>query len=267
MNRMGLIAALVSLPLGATTLAATPPQYSVIDLGVHEPGEGLPWLGAVGTPAGVDCPELGSTGGLIYATNGITSVGSSGVGSSGIAHAVKWFNNVSIQNEMIADFGVLPGSEAAAGPGQPTSTALSFNNSGDVVGYSTSAYSLNLASTPQAATHAVVWHAGIIKDLGTIAGNGYNSSAEGLNDSNEIVGSTTTISDVTHEPLTRAFIYIDGTMYNLTFYLVGGPQELLSDATAIDCQGNISALGTPAAGGSTHTYLLLRQGAPRTCSQ
>ena len=53
-------------------------------------------------------------------------------------------------------------------------------------------------------------------------------------------------------------------MYNLTFYLVGGPTVLLSDATAIDCQGNISAIGTPAAGGSTHTYLLVRQGTPRT---
>jgi hypothetical protein len=168
---------------------------------------------------------------------------------------------------MIADLGVLPGSAAVAGPGQPTSTALSFNNSGDVVGYSTSAYSSSLSSTPQAATHAVYWNGDIIKDLGAIAGNGYNSSAEGLNDSNEIVGSTTTISSITNEPLTRAFIYIDGTMSNLTFYLVGGPQELLSDATAIDCQGNISAVGTPAAGGSTHTYLLLRQGAPRSCSQ
>ena len=59
-----------------------------------------------------------------------------------------------------------------------------------------------------------------------------------------------------------------GTMYNLTFYLVGGPTVLLSEATAIDCQGNISAIGTPASGGSTHTYLLVRQGAPRAnCPQ
>jgi hypothetical protein len=59
-------------------------------------------------------------------------------------------------------------------------------------------------------------------------------------------------------------------MYNLTFYLVGGPTVLLSDASAIDCQGNISAIGTPATGGSgrPHSYLLVRQGAPRTnCRQ
>lgn len=90
MNRIALITALVSLPLTTATLAA-PPQYSVIDLGVHEPGEGLRWLGNVGTPASADFQELGTTGGLIYATNGVTSVGSSGAAPSGNAHAVKWF--------------------------------------------------------------------------------------------------------------------------------------------------------------------------------
>jgi hypothetical protein len=112
-----------------------------------------------------------------------------------------------------------------------------------------------------------MWHDGVIKDLGAIAGNEYNSSAEGFNDSNEIVGTTNTISNATQEVLNRAFIDIDGTMYNLTFYEVGGPKFLLSDATAIDCQGNISAVGTPAGGGSTHSYLLLRQGSTRSCSQ
>jgi len=262
MNRMGLLAALVSSSLCTVTLAATPPQYSVIDLGVLQPGEGLPWRGVVGTPAPADFQELGTTAGLIYATNGITSVGTSGSPQ----HAVKWFYNSSNQTQMISDFGVLPGA-LTVGSTAPTSAALSFNNSGDVVGYSTSAYMSAASATPQAATHAVMWHDGFIKDLGAIAGNGYNSSAEGFNDSNEIVGTTNTISDVTQKVLNRAFVYIDGTMYNLTFYLVGGPKFLLSDATAIDCQGNISATGTPAAGGSTHTYLLLRQGVARSCSQ
>jgi hypothetical protein len=265
MNRMGLLAAVVSLPLSTAALAATPPQYSVIDLGVLQPGEGLPWHGVIGTPAAANFQELGTTGGLIYATNGITSVGSSG-SPAGSQHAVKWFLNSSNQTEMIADFGLLPGA-LTVGSTLPSSAALSFNDTGDVVGYSTSAYMSSSSSTPQAATHAVVWHGGVINDLGAIAGNGYNSSAEGYNDSSEIVGTTNTISSATQEVLNRAFIYIDGTMYNLTFYLVGGPQFLLSDATAIDCQGNISATGTPAAGGSTHTYLLLRQGAARSCSQ
>ena len=63
--------------------------------------------------------------------------------------------------------------------------------------------------------------------------------------------------------LNRAFLYTGGTMYNLTFYLVGGPTVLLSTAYWTDCQGNIAAIGTPAAGGTTHSYLLVRQGAAR----
>jgi len=102
-------------------------------------------------------------------------------------------------------------------------------------------------------------------DLGAIAGNSYSSSAEGVNDSREVVGWTTTISSVNGSVLQRAFIWTGGTMYNLTFYLVGGPTVLLSEATAIDCQGNISAIGAPASGvNGAHTYLLVRQGAPRT---
>jgi hypothetical protein len=72
----------------------------------------------------------------------------------------------------------------------------------------------------------------------------------------------------THRAGNAAFIYIGGTMYNLTFYLVGGPTVLLSDAWGIDCQGNISAIGTSAAGGTPHSYLLVRQGAQRSgCAQ
>ena len=51
-----------------------------------------------------------------------------------------------------------------------------------------------------------------------------------MNDSHEVVGGTETISNVTGELLNRAFVYIDGTMYNLTFYLVGGPKVLLTRA-------------------------------------
>jgi len=53
-------------------------------------------------------------------------------------------------------------------------------------------------------------------------------------------------------------------MYILTFFEVGGPNVLLSDAFSIDCRGNIAAVGTPASGGSIHNYRLVRQGTPRT---
>ena len=89
-----------------------------------------------------------------------------------------------------------------------------------------------------------------------------------MNDSREVVGSTNTISSATGEVLNRAFVYIGGKMYNLTFYLVVGSTALLQDAYWIDCEGDIAAIGTPAGGRTTHSYLLVRQGTPRTnCPQ
>jgi hypothetical protein len=87
-----------------------------------------------------------------------------------------------------------------------------------------------------------------------------------VNDSREVVGTTTTLSSTTHAILNRAFVYIGGTTYNLTFYLVGGPTVLLEEAFWIDCQGNIAARGVPASGSqlTNHNYLLVRQGPPRT---
>lgn len=51
-----------------------------------------------------------------------------------------------------------------------------------------------------------------------------------INDSNEVVGDTDIISKLAGGALQRAFVYVNGTMYKLTFYLVGGPTVLLSDA-------------------------------------
>lgn len=103
-------------------------------------------------------------------------------------------------------------------------------------------------------------------DLGSIAGPDYSSSAVTVNDSHEVIGMTDTISSITGGVLQRAFIYTNGTMYNLTFYTIGGPTALLSQAVWIDCQGNIGAIGMPASHpGIQHSYLLVRQGPARTC--
>ena len=85
-----------------------------------------------------------------------------------------------------------------------------------------------------------------------------------FHNSREVVGWTQTISSTTGQVLQRAFIYTGDTMYNLTFYLAGGPTVLLSDAYGIDCQGNIAATGVAASGGTQHNYLLVRQGTART---
>lgn len=266
MNRFSLVGLLLAVILPVIAVAG-PPQYALVDLGVAEGGEGLPWLGQVATPAPPSYPTLGGSA-SIYSSNRLAQVGYSFIPETlgGGVHAVRWTTTTT--RTVITDLGLLPNAGAAGRP--PASFAYGLNLVGDVIGVSDTQYESAAPATTQSVSHGFLWNNGVMTDLGTIAGNGYYSTAEGVNDSREIVGSTNTISNVTGETLTRAYVYIGGTMYNLTFYLAGGPTVLLSDATAINCQGDISAIGFPATGGSgrTHSYLLVRQGAPRTnCPQ
>ena len=116
-------------------------------------------------------------------------------------------------------------------------------------------------------------------DLGTLAipssnpqvsqgftADNYSSQAEGVNDFREIVGTSQAISSADNSVLQRAFYYADGTMYNLSFFLSGAPSSLrLTDASGIDCQGNIAAIGIDLNTGAVHSYLLTRVGAARNC--
>lgn len=254
--------AVVALVLSAPAVAATP-SYAVIDLGIQQSGEGLPWQGIVGTPASAFYPVPSGATGTLYASNSVATVGV--VNQSGQEFDAALWTADSRGNLVFTNIGILPGGVGVGRP--PSAIAYGVNKVGDVVGVTDTPYAANV-SNAQSASHAFLWNSGTMRDLGSIAGNGYFSQAEGVNDSREIVGWTDTISSATGETLRRAFVYIDGTMFNLTFYLVDGPTVLLSDATAIDCQGNISAIGKPASGGSgwPHTYLLIRQGAKRTCA-
>ncbi len=267
MNRNYLCAlSLVASWMGSVAFAA-PPQYAVVDLGLWEAGEGLVWPQLVATQA-FGNPGLGGNN-FIYALNTAAEVGYSSSASSSpyteIHHAARWVSTP--ETAIFTDLGVLP--NAAAYERGPWSYAYGLNLSGDIVGQSDTQY-LNPNGGPSHSTHAFLWNNGTMSDLGAIAGNAYDSVAYSVNDSHEVVGSTTTISSVDGSQLTRAFIYTGGTMYNLTFYLVGGPTVLLNQALAINCQGNIAAAGYPA--GSTvpypvHNYLLVRQGPARTgCS-
>jgi len=256
---------LLCVCLCVSAMAATPPQYAVIDLGIQQAGEGLLWRGRLGSAPPFSYPVPQGGAGLIFASNDFADVGLiTHADSNDDEHAAMWRHSNS--TVVLTDIGVLPGTGAF---GVSFASATGVNLVGDVVGVSDSQYPSESPGTTGPAQHAFLWNNGVMKDLGTIAGNGYFSSAEGVNDSHEIVGWTNTISSATGATLQRAFIYIGGTMYNLTFYLVGGPTVLLSDASAIDCQGNISAVGTPASGGSgkPHNYLLIRQGAARTCAK
>jgi probable HAF family extracellular repeat protein len=271
MLRSSFGALLLALAFCSSAFGQTTPQFSLVDLGpIAVAGSGLPWQVIQPTP-NTSIPSEASTQGAacygtttneIYAEYGYEIVGSTCLTTQN-SNAAMWTFGPG-QFPTLTDLGVLPGALGTVGTGGPSSTAIAFNGEGDVVGVSDTKYKLAGAADQQA-RHAFLYNSGVMTDLGTIAGQTYNSAASSVDDSHEIVGSTNTLSSVNGSVLSRAFLYTNGTMYNLTFYLVGGPTALLTNALWIDCQGNIAAVGTPASGGTTqHSYLLIRQGAART---
>jgi len=272
MNSRVIGALLGALPLCVAAAVNAAPQYAVVDLGVASvAGAGLAWqVRWPPPPAPGYFPSLGGDQCVIPNSNwlgaefGATAVGSTCVADSYDRLAAKW--DLSSGPIKLTVLGAIPGS--TSGIDGRDAAALDFNTLGDIVGYSTSAYQTYIQPSHTVATHGFIYNNGNWIELMPIAGAEYDSRAEGVNNSREVVGETDTISSSTGAVLQRAFLYSNGTMYNLTFYLVNGPTVLLSDAYGIDCQGNISAAGTPAAGGATHNYLLVRQGAARTnCPQ
>lgn len=252
----------------AAICVAAPPQYAVIDLGAD-------WLAGAGLRVirqGVQSPrqDLPSSGGTkcqfgivrneVFAEFDNIAVGDTCEDPIG-QQAAKWTAGTNGQ-WTLTDLGTLPGSQPDISGN--FSRAEDFNTVGDIVGTSQSAFGTNHPGSPRVADHGFIYNNGQWTDLTPIAGPNYFSSASSVNDSHEVVGSTNTISNATGETLNRAFVYINGKMYNLTFYLVGGPTVLLTSATGIDCQGNIGAVGAPAGSFSEHSYLLVRQGPPRT---
>lgn len=226
---------------------ASPPSYLLTDLG------SLGWA----TPN----PRRGSVPGTTeYARTASGEVGSDtkqdpNIGP--ITHAYLF------RNQSLTDLGVLPGALSYTSP--PKSVARALNSAAHVVGLSDSAFYHSAISSSEAASHAVLWN-GAINDLGSLSGDpGYMSMAEGINDWDEVVG----FSEITLNTgaiATRAFVWIAGKMYNLSFYTNAASTVALTDATAINCQGQISAIGFNRSNPTQqHSYLLTRIGASRSC--
>jgi probable HAF family extracellular repeat protein len=98
-------------------------------------------------------------------------------------------------------------------------------------------------------------------DLGNLAGvPGWYSQADGINDQGEIVGWAD--SNVSGMETQRAFVYVSGQMYNLTFNVYQRDLNVrLTEAVAINCKGWIAANGydirTP---DTKRAYLLIPRG-------
>lgn len=143
---------------------------------------------------------------------------------------------------VMTDLGTLSGGSMA--------WAAAINASGQVVGYSESSEG----------TRAFLSNGGSLINLGTLGGD--HSEAYGINDAGHIVGSSREVEDGD----SRAFFYVDGTMYNLNTlaatFLVDGSGEAgflsLNEASAVNEFGQIVGTGSYFDGSDIYTraYML-----------
>ena len=141
-----------------------------------------------------------------------------------------------------------------------------INDLDEVVGTSTTAIparnsSNQPCSTCGVASHAFLWHVGKMQDLGDLAGvPGWDSKADSINNSGEIVGWSDSL--VSGQSTHRAFLYVNGKMLNLQFYVYDrDPNVRLTEAVGINAEGWIVANGfnvkTPSV---NRAYLLIPRG-------
>ena len=169
-----------------------------------------------------------SYGGASCINNAGQIVGGSGPWTSAWWHATFYANSSSSPQDL--------GTLGALASGTH-SLANCINDNGDVVGW---------FYTGSGAQDAFLYSGRIMEDLGP----GY---ANGINNSGQIVGSKNS----------QAFLYDDGTMYNLNSLLAPGSRWNLYDATAVNNKGQIVGYGLSPAG-QTDAFLLTPTPEPST---
>jgi probable HAF family extracellular repeat protein len=176
------------------------------------------------------------------------------VGQSTASRALELTHAFMFKNGKLTDLGALNNSDVSMADG--------INTAEDVVGESSTSTD---AGTP---SHAFLIHQGTMSDLGTLSGDS-GSSAAAINDIGEIVGWSShdlvpTPASGTATTVMRAFFYANGKMYDLNTLIdptspIAGFVKL-TEATAVNCNGWISANGTDSRDMRQHAYLLVRKG-------
>jgi probable HAF family extracellular repeat protein len=109
--------------------------------------------------------------------------------------------------------------------------------------------------------HAFLCTGGVLTDLGTLGGT--YSRANSVNDLGQVVG-TALISDAPWAE--RAFLYDDGTMYDLNNLILPGLGFVLADAMDINSAGEILVRGRIPYTGGARDFLLIPVPEPATLS-
>jgi probable HAF family extracellular repeat protein len=126
------------------------------------------------------------------------------------------------------------------GLGGDFSQGLYVNEEGDVVGQATTADGLGLGFFQDGVTGATVG----------LSLGGTFSTVNALSESGQVVGSAETATGAQH-----AFLYTDGTTYDLNSLMPAGFGGTITDATKVNAKGQIVAFGTDATGNAA-TFLL-----------
>jgi probable HAF family extracellular repeat protein len=118
--------------------------------------------------------------------------------------------------------------------GGELSRATAINDNGQAVGFS--------YTTGNAEVHAFIYDSRGMVDIGTLSGN--QSYAYDINSTGQIVGNSNG----------RAFLYSNGTMYDLNDLIDSNWGWMLEDAGAINDAGQIAVVGSM--NGRNHVLLL-----------